>query len=164
MELLRHPSPSFKLFEPTDEKIAVVADKLISTPLFIEDQDRNEKTIAYFIDSFLMRTGFALAYEVPDFGGIVGFMDIRPGWKAEAILKLWDKSKYGAKTVREARDIMKLIMDTFDLKRLNTQTADPVVDKLARLCGFEREGLRIGDYMWGGQIYDRYILGYEAKE
>jgi hypothetical protein len=76
---------------------------------------------------------------------------------------LWDNSRYGATTVREARSLIKLIMDTFDLKRLNTQTADPVIDKLARLCGFEREGLRIGDYMWGGQVYDRYILGYEAK-
>ena len=153
----------FKWFmpQPDDERLKILAQHLHDEYLYFSDEYRDYKVIyALFKAYFSWQHGFNLFYEIGDFGGIVGFLNIIPEHKSGLMLKLWNKELWGKQFVREGRELLDFIMDTFALKRVSTETADPEhVIKLAKVFGFKEEGRSPYEVKWNGEYFDNYILG-----
>jgi len=114
------------------------------------------------LENILFGQGLSIVYEICEMAGILAFLEVIPGFKCALAWQFWDKtawSKGGKSRVRDARELIKYIMDEFDLVRIGTRTADPRVVKLARMLGFEIEGLAKNDFKWGGKLYDIHIMG-----
>jgi RimJ/RimL family protein N-acetyltransferase len=154
---------SFKLFLPDAEKLAFFMRKLMDTPLYISDDERTPEAIGNIVAYYLSDRRRNILYEVGDFGGILGFVNIIPGHKASVIFKLWDGKLWTPGFVREAREFLAENMAELYLRRLETTTADPRVVKMARLAGFEIEGIKTFDFVWDGDFYDSTILGLIAE-
>jgi RimJ/RimL family protein N-acetyltransferase len=108
--------------------------------------------------------GANIIYEVGDFKGIIGIMDILPEHKADVTLKLWGREVFGAHFLRDAKALLKTVMDSFGLTRLSTQTPDERIVKLARLAGFSVEGVRPKDFKWNGEYFDLTIMGLVRED
>jgi hypothetical protein len=157
-EKVRHPSPLFNVFsDPEPGEIGEIVKRLKDDYLYAPDELRDENVLLQLVGSYW--TGPNIIYEVAEFRGILGFLDILPEHKANVTLKLWGKETWGRNFVREAKALLALIMDEFGLTRLATETPDPRVAVMARLAGFEIEGTRIKDFKWNGDYYDTTIMG-----
>lgn len=73
-------------------------------------------------------------------------------------LKLWDKTKWSVGLVREMKQAVKKVADTAKVFRFETQTADPVIVKLAGIFGFKKEGVLIDGFRWDGKFYDLVLM------
>ena len=163
-ERLVHPTPMFKIFEQTQEKIQIVAKHLMEGYLNVSDEHRNYDIIHYIIQSYI-KNPFTLMYEIGDCAGLLGFTDISPKHKTNVFLKIFNKDIWGKTVVREGQKVLDLIVETFELKRLSTQSADPIVVKMCKqFFGFEIEGRKRQDFSWDGELYDNYILGRVTPE
>ncbi len=163
-ERLKNPSPLFKVFEPTKEKLMVVAKELYNKPLNLSDEFRNYDIIWAIIAQYFYAGRFNIIYDIGDMKGLLGFIDIVPSFKATVMFKLFDKKLIrGSDFVREVRNLLQLIMEQFDLKRLNTSSPDENIVRLARIIGFKQEGKRLKDFMWDGDYYTDFLLGMRRK-
>jgi len=155
---LAHPTPMFKVFaDPSGEEILSIIHRLKHEYLYAPDELRSDDVLRGLVAYYW--GGPNLIYEVGEFQGILGFMDILPGHKASVTLKLWGKERWGRDFVREARTLLAMVMDEFKLVRLDTQTPDHRVVSMAKLSGFLEEGTRPKDFRWDGKYYDTTIMG-----
>ena len=157
-ERLAHPTPMFKVYaDPEPEEIRSIVRRLKNDYLYAPDEIRDEGTLLRLVCSYW--GGSNLIYEVGEFQGILGFLDIVPGHKANVTLKLWGSERWGRDFVRETRTLVRLVMDEFRLVRLSTETPDPRVVQMAIMAGCAEEGVRPRDFKWNGDYYDTTILG-----
>jgi hypothetical protein len=49
-------------------------------------------------------------------------------------------------------------MDMFKLRRVEAETPDERVLKMARLVGLRYEGVKVKDFMWDGEFYSQYMM------
>ena len=156
---LRQPSPLFRAFtSPTEEQVASIVGRLRENYLYAPDEIRDEATLRALVGAYW--GGANIVYEIGEFRGLMGFMDIIPEHKASVTLKLWDKGAWGRNFVREARALCALVMDEFRLTRLSTETADKErIVPVAKMAGFTIEGCRPKDFKWNGEHYDTWLMG-----
>ncbi len=153
----------FALFVPNEEKLRFFMQKLMDTPLYLSDEDRNLESIYRIVTYYLSDGRKNVLWEVGDFGGILGFVHIIPGHKASVLFKLWEPKLWTAGFVREAREFLAENMKELHLRRLETATADQRVVKMARAAGFEIEGIKTFSFMWDGEALDEYIMALIAE-
>lgn len=158
IEKLRNPNSTFKLFIPTEAKLKELAIHLMNEELYIPDEKRNWPSIYALLNYYLSPMHTHIFYEIGDFQGLIGFMEVYPEYKAFLLWKMWDKSVWNKTFARHGKEVINLIMDTYKLKRLGTETADPTVVKMARMAGFVYEGAKENEFMWNGKMYSRHVL------
>ena len=155
---LAAPSPMFRVFrEPTAEQLSSIVTRLLGDYLYAPDELRDAVTMTRLVNSYW--GGSNIIYEVGEFQGILGILDIVPEHKASVTLKLWGKERWGRDFVREARGLLSLVMGEFGLVRLATETPDSRVVSMAKLAGFSEEGKRLKDFKWNGNYYDTTVMG-----
>lgn len=156
--LLQYPARLIKHFsDPSGPEIDAIVSRLRNDYLYAPDELRDEAVLRSLVSAYW--GGPNIIYEVGQFQGILGFMDIIPEHKASVTLKLWDADRWGRDFIRDARAVCAAVMDEFKLTRLATETPDPRVVKIARLGGFTIEGVRPKDFRWNGDYYDTTVMG-----
>lgn len=152
------PLSMLKIFRPSKQKLRFLAQQLMDGYLNLSDEKRNLEKIESIIGYYFYSGINSLYYEVGNFGALFGFADIIPGHKCEVFLKFWDKEVWNKTFVREARELIKIIMKQFRLKRLETETSDVRVVKMAKMVGFEVEEIKPFDFCWHGEFLPTYIM------
>ena len=147
----------YKLFFPTKEKVAKLALELKDGYLNLSDEYRNEYNITNLLLAYFSSPSH-LFYEIGKFGGILGFTYIIEGHKCQLSMKLWDKNVFTHNSVKEAKRLIKTIMDEFKLIKINTETADIRVKQMAEMLGFEEDGIRKRDFSFDSKKYDLFLL------
>ena len=157
---LSHPFPLFKVFVPTQEKLRLLAERFRDNYLWISDEYRNKESIAAILASDFLLDHFNVWYEMGDYDGLVGFLDIVPGHKCRLALKLWNPGIWKPSTAKQGRALIKLIMDEFKLKRMESDSADQkMVDMATKFFGFKKEGGRKYGFRWNGKFFSNIMLG-----
>ena len=154
----------FKKFIPTESKLKIFAQKLMDEPLYLSDKNRNYKRIWQILGHKFMRSSASEFYEVGDFGGLIGFVDISEGWQCELTFKLWDKKLWGKSLVRQSRELIREIINKYNLKRMATSSADVKIVKMAKMVGFKTEGRLKYGFKWGEKLYTLYLLRILKEE
>ncbi len=164
---LANPSRHFKLFSFNVNKYARWRQEVLSNPLHLSDHARTPDNADKILMQILTGDSFNLPYEIHntagEFCGVLSFLNIVPDFKCAVSWQLWDKSPWSKSTVREARQLIKYIMDEFGLQKMESQTPDPLVVHLAEIAGFEVEGCAKNSFMCNGELRDIYILGMLRK-
>ena len=154
---LTSPGETIAVFQPTPEKIRIWTDKLLHEYLFISDEFRDIHKITQLLQLYLASPN-NLFYEFKNFSGILGFLNIIPGYKCEAMYKLWDRKLWGATFLRELKDLATVVMDEFQLVRIYSGTADKKMEKFAHLCGFKTECAQKFGFRWSNKFYSLKLL------
>ena len=157
-EMLLKPSEMFKRFEPTPEKIKEVARHLMENKYSLSDELRDYDIIHGILRKY-MTSPVCIFYEIGDMDGIFGFTDIIPGWKAHVVFELINPKIWSKQLVRESRNLINLIMKSGDLIKLSSQTADQRIEKMAKMIGFQLEGIRELEFSWDKKPYPIYLIG-----
>jgi len=156
-ERLMQPSSMFRIFVPNEEKIKLLSDKLLHEYLYLSDEYREPQRIQGVLQLYL--SGIAsILYELPNFGGLIGFINIIPEYKAEITFKLWDLKLWGPTFLRELRDLTEMMMDELRLIRLYSNTPDKKMEKMAHLCGFKTECAQRYGFRWNERYYPLKLL------
>ena len=71
----------FKPFKPTEIKTKELAGRLMDDYLYLSDESRNWETIYKILFTHFGNRNSSIFWEVGEFGGILGFIDIIEGWK-----------------------------------------------------------------------------------
>jgi len=172
---LRHPSKSLKVFVPTPEKLVDLSARLLTEPMFLPDENRNQTWVELIVAAMFAGPQLNWVYEIGNWDGIVAFQDIWPGYKAETSFLLWDngflsgskntvsglrgKLCWGADFIRELKDLVDLIMSEFKLKRMAIATPEMhTVDIATRFLGFKVEGRQKYGFRFEGKTYTQHLL------
>lgn len=154
---LNKPSPLFTRFAPTEEKLVTLEKQLRDGYLNLPDEHRKYVTIQQLMIHYLGNL-LNFVYEIGDFGGIFGFVNIVPSQKCDIIFKMWAKDIWKPSLIKESKKLIDLIINTFNLIRVNADTPDERVLRMAKMVGFKEEFTRENDFLWNGQLYPRYYL------
>lgn len=149
----------FKLFVPTHEKIMSFGQRLMDEYLYMSDEDRDYDTIYQRINYYLVNGNHNVLWEIGEYDGIIAFLNILPGHKANLLFKMWNPKVWTATFVRECKKFVNENMRELHLTRLESATADERIVRMAKPIGFEVEGIKKKNFMWNGKKYDEYILG-----
>lgn len=161
---VKNPSPLFKIFEPSKEKIMQISKELYEKPLNLSDEFRNYDIIWALISQYFYAGRFNIVYDIGDMRGLLGFTDIIPGFKCDCFFKLFDEKLWNADFLRQTKKLFRFFMEQFDLKRINTLSADPKVVKMAEKAGFRVEGEKPNDFMWDKEFFTNFYLGLIREE
>jgi len=153
----------FTKFNPTDVKIKELADRLMNDHLYLSDEFRSYEFIHKMLFNNLGNKN-NIFYEIGEFGGLLGFVNIIPEYKATALLKLWDKELWGGTFVKELKEIIKHTMIKYNLKRLATDSQDPRMVKLAKIMGFRIEGRFKYGFCWNGEYHTLHKMRILREE
>lgn len=154
---LVNPSPMFSVFVPNEEKVKILSNKLLHEYLYLSDEWREPQRIQGLLQVYL--SGIAsIFYELPNFGGIIGFINIIPEYKAEITFKLWDRKLWGPTFLRELRDLTDMMMDELRLVRLYSSTPDRKMEKMAHICGFKTECAQKFGFRWNNRYFPLKLL------
>ena len=159
LTLLRPFLPSI-----TDEKLKVLATKMMESPFYLSDEWRNYESIWKLLFEYFNKPSGHVFYEIGDFGGILGFVNIMTNWKADVTFKLWNKDLWKPSLAKELKKTRNMVMKLFKLKRLSLDSGDERMIKFAKIFGFKVEGRQASNYMWDGKLGTRYIMRYIRKE
>jgi len=143
----------FSKFTPVESKLKILTQKLMDEPLYMSDEFRDYSIIWESLMDTLVKPEAHEFYEIGDFGGLVGFANILPAFKADVVFKIWDKDMWGVGFVKEFKRLCKLIIDRYDLKRLASDSADVKMVRVGKMCGFKVEGRFKNAFMWNGDFY-----------
>jgi hypothetical protein len=154
---LVNPSPMFSVFVPNEEKVKILSNKLLHEYLYLPDEYREPQKIQGLLQIYL--SGIAsIFYEFKDFGGVIGFINIIPEYKADIVFKFWDRKLWGPTFFRELKGLIEMIMDELRLIRLSAQSPDKKMEHFAHLCGFKTECSQKYGFKWGGRYYPLRLL------
>ena len=156
--------PLFRLFVPTQGKIMYVAKKLMNEYLYTDDLNRNLPAIEAALSHYINNPRLNVLYEIGDFEGLLGFVNIVPGFRASLLFKLWEPERWGPDLVRQSKDFIKEVMDELHLIRLGTHTADPRIVRMGKMVGFEVEGMKRLNFLFDGYPYDEFFMSIVRKE
>mgnify|MGYP001560382330 CR=1 FL=1 len=160
-EELVHPFPLFRLCMLDMEKARLLADKLKNEFLYLPDELRNDASIweiMYRNFGWDENGPLCLPYEIGNFDGALVFKDIVKNDGCILRLMFWGKHLWGLDGVKQARKLIKLVMDTFGLKVIYAGTADPKIVKMAKFVGFKLKSTRQDGFRWNGVSYPSYQL------
>lgn len=153
----------FSKFIPTEDKIKALSKKLMEEPLYLSDEFRNWELIHKMLfNNFSNKNN--IFYEAGEFGGILGFINIVSGYKADMFLKLWDKSLWGASFARELKGLIKDTMIKYNLRRLASDSQDPRMAKMGKIVGFKVEGRFKYGFCWNGEYHTLHKLRILREE
>jgi len=144
-------------FYPTLDQLAVIDAKLKDGYLYLPDEYREDVARQFFM-AVVFNPETSEHYEIGDFGGIVSFYDILPGYKCGAMMKIWDKKYWGSTVVREAREAIESLMSRYNLSRVSIEGADDKLVRIGEMLGMENEGVRFKSFMWDGKLYPVYMM------
>ncbi len=142
----------FTKFEPTEDKIKALSKKLMEEPLYLSDEFRDWKLIhEVLFKNFSNKNN--IFYEIGEWGGLVGFINILPEFKCDIVFKLWDSELWGFKFKTQIKELIKTIMEKYNLKRIATESADEKMVRMAKMCGFKVEGRFKNSFVWEKKMY-----------
>ena len=160
-EELISPFPLFRLCAWDTAKAMVLFYKLKNEPLYLPDEQRNYADIWKIIHhnfGWDENHSLCLPYEIGDFDGVLVFQDIVKNDGCGMMLKFWGKQLWGADGARQAKGLIDLIMDKFNLKTIHIVTADKGAVKLGKLFGFKVKEIKKKSFQWDGVKRDRFYL------
>jgi hypothetical protein len=149
-----------RIWEMKPEQLFKFGRRLLDTPLYMSDEHRTVEYIVALFSGWLSGSTINELYEIGDFGGVLGFINIIPGWKCGLLLKLWERKLWGATLAREGKKLVDDVMGRYRLRRISNETGDMASLKLYRMFGWELEGVKQDDFMWNGKLYNSYINAY----
>ncbi len=153
----------FTKFNPTEDKIKALSKKLMEEPLYLSDEHRD-----YELIHKILFNGFSnknnIFYEIGEWGGLVGFVNIIPEYKADMFLKLWDKKLWGITFAKELKKLIKHTMIKYDLKRLASDSQDPRMAKMGKIVGFKVEGRFKYGFCWNKEYHTLHKLRILREE
>ena len=153
----------FTKFNPTEDKIKALSKKLMEEPLYLSDEFRDYEFIHKILfNNFSNKSN--IFYEMGEFGGLVGFVNIIPSFKCDIVFKLWNPELWGFRFKTQVRQLIKTIMEKYDLKRVATESADEKMAKMAKLCGFRTEGKFKHGFSWDGETYTLHKMRILREE
>lgn len=153
----------FNKFMPTEDKIKGLSKKLMEEPLYLSDEYRDWNLIHKMLfNNFSNKNN--IFYEIGDWGGIIGFVNIIPTFKCEIVFKLWNPELWGFRFRTQAKQLIKAIMEKYDLKRVATESADERMTRVAKICGFKVEGRFKYAFMWENQMYTLHKMRILKEE
>jgi len=164
LNYLKSPSPLLHLFSPTIEKIQFIANKFATGFLYIPDELRTPEKIAslmlhlfpYGVEPALRP--FHVYYEIGRFDGLVGFTNIIPEYRCGSFLKIWNKDIWGPTLARDLTELADRFMQEYHIKRMELETADERMVKVAKICGLKQEGTKALGFRFDGKLYTSYML------
>jgi len=162
-ELLKCPQPLFKQFKPNEEKLKLIARELMDKKFNLSDEFRSYPAI-YRILGYYLSMSFSIFYEIGNMDALVGFVNIYPTFKAEALMKIVRPDFWSKDFVRQSRKVVSIVMDELQLKRLHTETADEKVVKLTELVGFKEDGIKPNDFMWERELFDVHVMSITREK
>ena len=152
-----------KPFVPDEKNVTDLVEKLVSNRLYSSDEYRTTKMASAIMLSHLYGPLENRLFEIGDWGGVFGLVNIIRGWKADLFFKIWDKDLWGPTLRREISDAIDVAIDEFCLERIFLETPDEHTAKLAMNYGFKQEGLLRNQFRWDGEHYDVLCLGLNRR-
>ena len=153
----------FTKFNPTEDKIKALSKKLMEEPLYLSDEYRDWKLIHKMIfESFSNKEN--IYYEMGNLGGLLGFVNIVPGHKADMVFKIWDKDVWGLRFAKELKILIKETMEKYGLKRMVTESADTKVVKFAKILGWKIEGRFKYGFRWNKEFFTLHRIRIIREE
>ena len=146
-----------------DKFMKVYNEQLREDLLHVSDEGRNPGAVFSGLMRVFDPNGPHEIFEL-DGCGILVFRDIADGFKCQMSFIIWDKKCYGADIVREARQLIADFSKRRGLVKIETQTADERVVRLARMLLFEIEGYRVDSFLRGKEKYGVTLLGRSFQE
>jgi len=155
--MVKKPYTIIHAFKPTENKVRFIAKLMLEEPLYLSDEFRNPQTIQQVLIYYLYGSN-AMWYELGDFGGILAFINVSPGYKAEILFWLWDKKVWSPGMAKELRDFSSDFMKWYKLKRLSASTPDERGVRIAEMAGFKVEGKCKFGFRWNGVLHTNVLL------
>lgn len=153
----------FNKFTPTEDKIKALSKKLMQEPLYLSDEFRDYELIYKMLfNNFSNKNN--IFYEIGEWGGLVGFVNIIPEFKCDIVFKLWGSDLWGFRFKTQIKQLIKTIMEKHDLKRMSTESADEKMTRMAKLCGFKVEGRFKYAFMWENEMYTLHKMRILKEE
>ena len=153
----------FKKFLPKEDKIKALSKKLMEEPLYLSDEFRDWKLIhEVLFKNFSNKNN--IFYEIGEWGGILGFVNIVPDFKGEMVFKLWDSKLWGFRFKTQVKQLIKAVIEKYDLKRVSTESADERMTRMAKLCGFKVEGRFKYAFIWENEMYTLHKMRVLREE
>ena len=153
----------FTKFKPTDVKIKELANRLMNDHLYLSDEFRDWTFIhKALFNNFGNENN--IFYEIGEWGGLVGFMNIVPEFKCEIAFKLWNPKLWGFRFKTQFKQLIKAIMEKYDLKRMAGESPDEKMVRLAKICGFKIEGRFKNAFVWEKKMYTLHKMRILREE
>lgn len=153
----------FTKFKPTEDKIKDLSKKLMEEPLYLSDEHRD-----YELIHKMLFNGFSnkdnVFYEIGEFGGLIGFINIIPEFKCDIVFKLWNPELWGFRFKTQFKQLIKTIMEKYDLKRMAGESSNERMARLAKICGFKTEGRFKYAFMWEREMYTLHKMRILKEE
>ncbi len=153
----------FTKFKPTEDKIKSLSKKLMEKPLNLSDEYRDWE----FIHKMLFN-GFSnknnVFYEIGEWDGLIGFVNIIPEFKCEIVFKFWGPGIWGFRFKTQIKELIKTIMEKYDLKRIATETADERMMRMGKIWGLKVEGRFKYAFRWEEKVYTIYKMRVLREE
>lgn len=159
---LRQPTDYFRIATMNDDQAVELCQHLKEDFLYVDDAFRNDEAIRSMLWGHFA-SGNCLIYEIKDGRGYVGFTDIQPGYKANAMMKFWGTDIWGPSFIKQLRTLVSMVMEEFELRRISTESPDRRIVQLAKMVGFKVEGTRKNDFRWDGMLFDNTLMGYTKE-
>jgi len=160
----------FTKFNPTEDRVKALSKKLMEEPLYLSDEFRD-----YELIHKILFNGFSnknnIFYEIGAssqnggiFGGIIGFVNIIPEFKCEIVFKLWSPGIWGFRFKTQIKELIKTIMEKYNLKRIATETADERMMRMGKIWGLKVEGRFKYAFRWEDKMYTIYKMRVLREE
>ena len=167
VEKLQKPSNRLDLYVPKSNKdklLYKLARELKTNYLYLDDMSRDYDVIWRKIHGYFYSDSINLFYTMDETHGLLGFINVIPGRSCSMLFKMWDTDIWGAKIAREVKGLVGLVQGSFNLRRIETQSADPRIVKMSKIAGFKLEGTKRKAFKWDGEWYDLYNMATLREE
>lgn len=94
----------------------------------------------------------------------MSFLNILEGWKCSMAFKLWEPRLWGTKIIRQGKELIREIFNKYNLKRMETDSPDEKMVKMAKICGFKVEGKFKHGFSWDGETYTLHKMRILREE
>jgi hypothetical protein len=152
--------------EPTTHVLLLIANCLKDVHLAASDENRKPDRVVDAAMSLFSHPDDSEVVGLFDDDGppkcVIGLVRVVPGLKCDMVCKILDPSIWGVSAVRGVRNYIREFAAKNKLKRINTETADEKVSRMAKMLGFGVECVKNNNFRWNGKLYPTYIMGMEV--